>query len=200
VEQTKGYPIETTGLTGIGGGPILFGMRNIQTRPIAPLQMMPALWRARLETLVLDAECAAPEEGAALLRRLQRLIAAAPHAAAQGGAQGDGQGGVDAGAGWSVGSPGMGDAPAFEAMLAAGADTSAALAMLPKRAAWMLSARAGGAMHLATILLPGMLDEVTGQGATPALALVSTMAMAFAGDAPGQFGADLEEGPSPYLA
>ena len=167
-------------------------MRNIQTRPIAALQMMPALWRARLETLVLDAECAAPQEGAALLRRLQRLIAAAP--------QGEAKRGHAECAGWGAAGIGPGEPQAFEAMLAAGADTSAALAMLPRRAAWMLSARAGGAMHLATILLPGMLDEVTGQGATPALALVSTMAMAMAGDEPGMFGEDLEDGPSPSLA
>jgi hypothetical protein len=69
-----------------------------------------------------------------------------------------------------------GQSPAlFQVMIAAGAYESAALALIGKEAAFMLS-RSGAGRCIATVLAPGMKAEITGEGATPALALLAAWA------------------------
>ena len=65
----------------------------------------------------------------------------------------------------------------FDTMLAAGCWESAALALLPEEAAWMVSRAAEGDC-MASVLLPGETDEATSHGASPALALVAALAAA----------------------
>jgi hypothetical protein len=65
----------------------------------------------------------------------------------------------------------------FEVMIAAGAFESAALLLLGEDAAWMLSRGARGRC-LASLLLPGMSEEVTCEAASPALALLGAWACA----------------------
>ena len=62
----------------------------------------------------------------------------------------------------------------LEAMLAAGAYESAALALLPKSAGYMLS-RGPNGEHLASVFLPASEQEMTASGATAALALVAAL-------------------------
>lgn len=67
----------------------------------------------------------------------------------------------------------------FDAMLAAGCWESAAAALLPQDAAWMVS-RAPEGDCLASVLLPGdgEGDEASAPGASPALALVAALTSA----------------------
>lgn len=62
----------------------------------------------------------------------------------------------------------------IEAMLAADAYESAALALLPQNAGFMLSQGPSGE-HLATVILPESDQEMTAGGATAALALVAAL-------------------------
>jgi hypothetical protein len=62
----------------------------------------------------------------------------------------------------------------IEAMLAAGACESAALALLPQGAGYMLS-RGGNGEHLASVFLGGSDSEMTAHGATAALALIAAL-------------------------
>lgn len=64
-----------------------------------------------------------------------------------------------------------------EVMIAAGAFESAALAVIGDQATWMLS-KGGEGRCLASLILPGMSEEVTSEGATPALALLGAWASA----------------------
>jgi hypothetical protein len=61
-----------------------------------------------------------------------------------------------------------------EAMLAAGAFESAALALLPQSAGYMLS-RGPNGEHLASVIMPESEREMTAAGATAALALVAAL-------------------------
>ena len=150
-------------------------MKSIQNRSTDLFRMMPALWYARLEALANAAEVATPADAAVLLRRLHDLLGNAPHDAIANGPR-----------------------PAdIEALLASGGETSAALALLPTRAAWMMSSRAEGDLFLATLLLPGMIEDITGQVASAALALVSAIAMAVAG---GSMMIGDDAGPDPRFA
>jgi len=65
----------------------------------------------------------------------------------------------------------------FEVMIAAGAYESAALLLLGEDAAWILS-RGGEGRCLASLLLPGMSEEVTCEAASPTLALLGAWACA----------------------
>ena len=62
----------------------------------------------------------------------------------------------------------------IDAMLAAGAFESAALALLPQHAGYMLS-RGPSGEHLASVFLPDSDRETTAGGATAALALVAAL-------------------------
>lgn len=67
----------------------------------------------------------------------------------------------------------------FEALLAAGAYDSAALALMPEAGSYMLS-RGGEGGAMASVLLPGMEEEMTSEAESPALALMSALAAALA--------------------
>jgi hypothetical protein len=60
-------------------------------------------------------------------------------------------------------------------LLPAGAVESAALALVPEEAGYMLS-RGNGGWHLASFVLPGLDEEITAEGPTMALALIGAMA------------------------
>lgn len=62
----------------------------------------------------------------------------------------------------------------LEAMIGAGAHESAALALLPRGAGYMLS-RGPNGDHLASVILPESDEEKTASGATAALALVAAL-------------------------
>lgn len=64
--------------------------------------------------------------------------------------------------------------PAFEAMMAAGAEESAALALLPQGASFLLS-RGDDGLCLASVMLATTGEEVTAQGNSPALALLAAL-------------------------
>lgn len=64
-----------------------------------------------------------------------------------------------------------------EVMIAARAFESAALAVIGPQAAWMVSKGSENAC-LASVLLPGLREEITREGATPALALIAAWASA----------------------
>lgn len=150
-------------------------MKSIQNRSTDLFHLMPALWYARLEALANAAEVAAPADAARLLNRLNDLLASAPQDAIASG-------------------PHPAD---LDALIAVGGETSAVLALLPARAAWMLSSRAEGDLFLATILLPGMIEDITAQGASAALALIAATAMAVAG---GSMMIEDDAGPDPRFA
>lgn len=65
----------------------------------------------------------------------------------------------------------------IEVMIAANAFESAALALVRTDATWMLS-KGGDGRCLASMVLRGMTEEVTCDGATPALALLGAWAIA----------------------
>lgn len=67
----------------------------------------------------------------------------------------------------------------FEALLALGAHETAALALVPERASYILS-RAGVGGAMASVLLAGMEDELTSEADSPALALISALAACLA--------------------
>ncbi|MET1756778.1 hypothetical protein ABVV53_15135 [Novosphingobium sp. RD2P27] len=68
------------------------------------------------------------------------------------------------------------DPPRLELLLAIGAHETAAMAMLIDDAGYMLS-RSYDGQSLATVALPGLNDEKSAAGATPALALVAAVAL-----------------------
>lgn len=72
------------------------------------------------------------------------------------------------------------DVGRIDALVAAGADASAALALVEPLASFMLSGAPGG-RHLATVVLAGQADEHHAEGASAALALVGALATALAG-------------------
>ncbi|MFM5885053.1 MAG: hypothetical protein ACKOQ3_06975 [Novosphingobium sp.] len=72
------------------------------------------------------------------------------------------------------------DYAAVERFLAAGADASAALALIEPVAGYMLS-RAPGGRHLVTAVLAGQAQEFHAEGSSAALALVGALATALAG-------------------
>lgn len=67
----------------------------------------------------------------------------------------------------------------FEALLVAGAYDSAALSLMPEAGSYMLS-RGGEGGAMASVLLPGMEEEMTSEAESPALALMSALAAALA--------------------
>lgn len=70
------------------------------------------------------------------------------------------------------------DVEAMETMLAAGASESAALALVPPQAGYMLS-RGPNGVHLASVFMPGAArEEYTAEGDTAALALLAALVSA----------------------
>ena len=121
----------------------------------APTAMERALWRERVSELCAACVDASPAEGPARLRECLALLTLAPEAGFAGAA-------------------GLPTVARIEAMLACGAQESAALALLPKGASYLLS-RGADDVCLASVVLPLTAEEVTAEGATPALALLAAL-------------------------
>ena len=69
------------------------------------------------------------------------------------------------------------DAALFEAWVSLGATTSAAASLIGEYAGYMLSRDADG-NYLASVILPGRVDETTAGADTAALAIVGALALA----------------------
>ena len=119
-------------------------------------------WRARAEAAVRHAETADEDASPEVLREALLLMALAPKYA---------------GADDKV----MPDPVRMEAMLALRAYESAALSLYPANAAYMVSRGSGEGPHFASVILPGMAEEVTMQGTGAALALTAALLTALAG-------------------
>ena len=119
-------------------------------------------WRARAEAIALKSEAAEEDATAEVLREALLLMTLAPKYA-----------GVDEQV--------MPDPLRIEAMLGCRAYESAALALYPANVAYMVSRGSGDGPHFASVMLPGMAEEVTMQGAGAALALVAALLTALAG-------------------
>jgi hypothetical protein len=117
-------------------------------------------WRLALARLCQDSALAEPGEERALLRLGHALLSNLPDPR----------------------SP-LGDhlppAARFEALLAAGAHDSAALALVPETGSYIVSRGSEGG-SIASVMLPGMAEEVTSQAESSALALISALAAALA--------------------
>ncbi|MDE2597268.1 MAG: hypothetical protein KGL44_10365 [Sphingomonadales bacterium] len=123
-------------------------------------QLAVGAWIARLDALARDCADAERTEQPRLLREARDVLRLAPH---------------------QVSTPFglIADPHRFEALIAAQAFESAALALLGGEAGYMIS-RGGGQTHLASVILPGMTEDVTAEAASAALALLSAQAAALA--------------------
>lgn len=83
-------------------------------------------------------------------------------------------------------------------LVKAGADASAALALVEPVAGYMLS-RAPGGRHLATVVLAGQSQEAHAEGASAALALVGALATALAAPVLAPSPSDAPHRPGPEL-
>ncbi|HWU03015.1 MAG TPA: hypothetical protein VN222_09785 [Novosphingobium sp.] len=119
-------------------------------------------WQLRMAELCRDCAQAEAGEEEGLLQVAHNLLAIAPH----------GNGGIDA-----TLADHLPPRAAFQRLLGAGAHDSAALALMPEQGSFLLS-RSGGGACIASVLLPGMDEELTSEGESPALALVSALAAA----------------------
>lgn len=120
----------------------------------------PALiaWQARVRDFLFDCAGSGPESQAERIRDAFLLFDLAPDAAR----------------------PMLSRLPReveLENMLAIGAYESAAMALLGRDAGFMLS-RGGNGCCMASVVLPNMAQEMTGEGATVALALLAAQAAA----------------------
>ena len=128
--------------------------------------MAKALWRERVSELCAACVDALPPEGPARLREGLALLTLAPE--------------QDLPATDCL--PGV---ASVEAMLACGAEVSAALALLPKGASFLLS-RGEDDTCLASVILPLSTEEVTAEGASPSLALLAALMASLVLPAKGQ--------------
>ena len=124
-----------------------------------PVGMARSLWRERVSELCAACVDALGPEAPARLREGLALLSLAPEAASQG-------------------ADGLPKVAGFEAMLACGALESAAMALLPKGASYLLS-RGEDDTCLASVILPLSTEEVTAEGANPALALLAALLASF---------------------
>ena len=146
-------------MTWAGPGGTIVGMWNrFQKQRPEMVSMEPGQWRERLSELCEACIEGAARETTARLREAFALFSLAPEESTLHGAP-------------------MPRTAAFEAMLACGATDSAALALLPQGSGFLLS-RGEDGLCLASVMLGGSHEEVTAQGATPALAMLSAMAAA----------------------
>ena len=117
-------------------------------------------WRRQLGELALACAGSFPSEEAQRLRDMHRLLAKAPTSAVLRGAV-------------------VPDAERLEQLIAAEASSAAALALLGSQCGYLLSRGAGG-QHLASVVLPGAVEEISASGDTLTLALVGALALALA--------------------
>jgi hypothetical protein len=146
---------------GRGGGDT-GGMKQKSTQPPQNLAMTAGEWRLRLAELCCDCPEALPSEGAEQLSKAHDLLALAPDA------------------------PGMETLldhlpprARFDTLLEVGAYDTAAAALMPESASYILSRSTDGEC-LASVLLPGMDEEMTSQAQSPAMAMISALAACLA--------------------
>ncbi len=120
-----------------------------------PASMPRAVWRERVSALCAACVDGVAADAPARLRESLALLTLAPEA-------------------YFSGADGLPAVSRLEAMLACGAQESAALALLPQGASYLLS-RGEGDMCLASVVLPLSGEEVTAEGANPALALLAAL-------------------------
>lgn len=114
-------------------------------------------WLAGIDGVIGDLQAGRCAGQAMLLRETMHLVMAAPAPLAS----------------WL--GP-IADVEAVEGMLAAGAEESAALALIPPQAGYMLS-RGPNGVHLASVFMPGAgQEEYAAEGDTAALALLAAFA------------------------
>ncbi|MCW1402101.1 hypothetical protein OKA06_07090 [Novosphingobium sp. MW5] len=123
-----------------------------------PHMPAPDSWFDALGELALTSAGSFPDEEARLLRQLYHLVANAPSPAFLAG----------------VVQP---DIAQFEASVGIGATESAALSLLGEDAGYMLS-RGSGGQHLASVILPGRMEEATAGADSAALAIAGALAIA----------------------
>ncbi|WP_298197172.1 hypothetical protein [Novosphingobium sp.] len=117
-------------------------------------------WRRRLADLANACAGAYPEDEGDRIRDAHELLASAPNPTLIAGLAVPPESRIDG-------------------MIAAGAPTSAAMALLGEGSGYLLSCGSGGG-HLASVVLPGSAQDVSACGDTPALALVGAIATALA--------------------
>jgi hypothetical protein len=116
-------------------------------------------WFAGIDGMIADLHAGRPAQQAMLLREAMHLMIAAPAPLAA----------------WL--GP-VADVESIECLLAAEASESAALALIPDHAGYMLSRGCNG-VHLASVILPGMVREkYVAEGSSAALALLGAFVAA----------------------
>jgi hypothetical protein len=139
------------------------------SKDIAPITrtmaMTMAEWRLRLAELCRDCASAESEDEGDLLLKTYGLIAKAPQ--------------VQSGLHDHL--PPM---STMQALVKLGAHDSAALALMPENASYILSRSIDGDC-LASVILPDMDEEMTSEAQTPALSLLSALAACLASAAQG---------------
>jgi len=117
-------------------------------------------WHQRLSDLSLACAGAAGTEAGCLLRATRRLLSEAP-------------------APWDSLFAGLPRREDCDALIAAGAEAAAALALVEGRGSYMISYGPGG-QHLATVVFEGRSGEASAQGANLALAVLGALAASLA--------------------
>lgn len=115
-------------------------------------------WLHLLDALALRSSTAQPAEQRECLADLAQLLSFAPRQAALAGIEVPGE-------------------AQLEAMIAASACASAALAFLSAETGYLISRSAAG-HHLASLAMPGRSDEVTAGGRSAALAIIGALCLA----------------------
>lgn len=120
-------------------------------------------WLDRMADLAFACADATAGETAELVQGAHALIAAAPGT-------------------WRAQFRKLPSSDSLSRLLAAGAELSAAMALIEGHAGFMLSHAPGG-MHLATVVFEGLTEEASAEGETAALALIGALAATMAGPA-----------------
>lgn len=116
-------------------------------------------WRLRLAELCRDCATADAGDEAQQLRLAHWLLALAPDHPDED---------------WSALVDHLPPRATFEGLLRLGAYDSATLSLMPEMAGYILS-RSGGGVCIASVLLPGMDEEITAEAESSALALLSAL-------------------------
>lgn len=150
--------------------------REMADRTHKPLSR--AVWCRRLEDLTLACVQSVAADQEERIREMRELLSRAPEPALLAGLV-------------------LPDAAAMEERLDAQCWESAALAMLDSDSAYLLS-RGSQGRHLASVILPGGVEDMPSPGSTLALALIGAMALALSHGAPLAF-ADRDSKPARHL-
>ncbi|MEY4721477.1 MAG: hypothetical protein RIQ46_1202 [Pseudomonadota bacterium] len=139
--------------------------------------MTPSIWRSHLRALAAECDASAAEEQGERIREGWQLLASAPFKPS------DTQPFC------------LPPSDAIEAMIEAEAFESAALSLISPDMGFLLS-RGGNGLAIASVVLPGGEEDHTASGASPALALLSALALALLGGDQAASHRDRLSGPS----